>query len=210
MSDKVPKDNTVFTTKEYWVERYAEEAAEGITFDWFKKWADLKEVLGDVVARDHRILNAGCGNSTLPLDMHRDGYTRVVNVDYAPACIEQMAAMAADAGMPELEFAVGDCRALEYEDASFDCVIDKGTIDAVMAEKGDVWDPAPEMVERVEEFVREYHRVLRPGGTCIYITFGQPHFRKRYFELDEFDWSLKLHTLGDAFHYFVYVYTRKG
>lgn len=32
-----------------------------------------------------------------------------------------------------------DIRALEFEDESFDVVLDKGTMDAMLTSKGDVW-----------------------------------------------------------------------
>ena len=47
-------------------------------------------------------------------------------------------------------------------------------------------------------------RVLRkPGGVFIYLTFGQPHFRKRY--LTRPGTSLEVRALGEAFHYYLYI-----
>jgi hypothetical protein len=45
--------------------------------------------------------------------------------------------------------------------------------------------------------------VLRPGGVFIYLTFGQPHFRRRY--LTRPDTTLEICQLGEAFHYYLYV-----
>ena len=45
--------------------------------------------------------------------------------------------------------------------------------------------------------------VLKPGGVFIYLTFGQPHFRRRY--LDRPGTTLEIRKLGDAFHYFLYI-----
>ena len=47
------------------------------------------------------------------------------------------------------------------------------------------------------------HSVLKPGGVFIYLTFGQPHFRRRY--LDRPGTALEIRKLGDAFHYFLYI-----
>ena len=47
------------------------------------------------------------------------------------------------------------------------------------------------------------HSVLKPGGVFIYLTFGQPHFRRRY--LDRPGTTLEIRKLGDAFHYFLYI-----
>ena len=47
-------------------------------------------------------------------------------------------------------------------------------------------------------------RLLRPtSGVFIYITFGQPHFRRRY--LSREGWNLDIMELGETFHYYCYV-----
>ena len=46
-------------------------------------------------------------------------------------------------------------------------------------------------------------RVLRKGGVFIYLTFGQPHFRRRY--LDRPGTTLEIRKLGEAFHYYLYI-----
>ena len=47
-------------------------------------------------------------------------------------------------------------------------------------------------------------RVLRKGnGAFLYLTFGQPHFRKRY--LFRPDTTLEIKQIGDAFHYYLYI-----
>jgi ubiquinone/menaquinone biosynthesis C-methylase UbiE len=96
-----------------------------------------------------------------------------------------------------------DIRDLKFEDQSFDIVIDKGTMDALMCDRGDVWDPSPELIKEVKAEVDEVTRVLKIGGKFIYITFGQPHFRKRHLARDCWD-GIKVSTLGEAFHYFIY------
>lgn len=45
--------------------------------------------------------------------------------------------------------------------------------------------------------------VLRKGGVFIYLTFGQPHFRRRY--LNRPGTTLEVRELGEAFHYYLYV-----
>lgn len=46
--------------------------------------------------------------------------------------------------------------------------------------------------------------LLRPKtGIFIYLTWMQPHFRAPYIERQE--WTLETRTLGDAFHYFLYI-----
>ncbi|KAF3950877.1 hypothetical protein CMV_023422 [Castanea mollissima] len=57
--------------------------------------------------------------------------------------------------------------------------------------------------------LEDAHRVLKPDGIFISISFGQPHFRRPLFDSPKFTWSVEWNTFGDAFHYFFYV-LKKG
>jgi EEF1A lysine methyltransferase 4 len=47
-------------------------------------------------------------------------------------------------------------------------------------------------------------RVLRKGnGMFLYLTFGQPHFRRRF--LTRTGTTLEIQQIGDAFHYYLYI-----
>ncbi|CAO3671229.1 unnamed protein product [Umbelopsis vinacea] len=192
----IPEDPTAYKTQEYWEERYQKESPQ-VTFDWFKTYEDLKPTLNETIpSKDASILMLGCGNSTLGEDMYDDGYKNITNIDYSSTVIKQMEERCSD----RLEM---DIRDLKFEDQSFDIVIDKGTMDALMCDRGDVWDPSPELIKEVKAEVDEVTRVLKIGGKFIYITFGQPHFRKRHLARDCWD-GIKVSTLGEAFHYFIY------
>lgn len=66
-----------------------------------------------------------------------------------------------------------------------------------------------ETIRRVDSPFRMFQpsykskRVLRKGGSFIYLTFGQPHFRQRYLTRPET--TLEVKSLGDAFHYYLYI-----
>ena len=65
-------------------------------------------------------------------------------------------------------------------------------------------NPSPDVIENCTQEIDEVIRVLRPsGGIFLYLTFGQPHFRRRY--LQRPGTSLEVKELGDAFHYYLYV-----
>lgn len=51
-------------------------------------------------------------------------------------------------------------------------------------------------------------RCLKPGGRFVSITFAQPFFRKRLYARAEFNWSIKHHSYGEGFEYFMYVMTK--
>ncbi|KAJ7464463.1 S-adenosyl-L-methionine-dependent methyltransferase [Mycena latifolia] len=195
-----PTTNDLYRDKAYWNARYAAEPAEA-THDWLKTYADLAPALRALVPKDAHILILGCGNAALSQDMYADGYTRIVNVDYSPVVIEQMRARA-----PAMEWLEMDVRALAFADGSFDVAIDKSTMDALMAAKGDVWNPPQQVVDDVTAEVDEVLRTLKkPGGTFVYLTFGQPHFRRRF--LTRAGTALEVRELGGAgaFHYYLYI-----
>ncbi|KAF4593218.1 hypothetical protein EYR40_008923 [Pleurotus pulmonarius] len=105
---------------------------------------------------------------------------------------------------PELTWLEMDIRDLKFADNVFDVAIDKGTMDAMMTSKGDVWDPPAQVIEDCDREVTEVVRVLKKGtGRFIYLTFGQPHFRKRY--LTKPQTTLEVKELGDFFHYYLYI-----
>ncbi|KAI8141340.1 S-adenosyl-L-methionine-dependent methyltransferase [Fennellomyces sp. T-0311] len=204
--DVVPDDPTAYKTQAYWEERYQNEDAQ-TTFDWFKTYDELKPLLREQIPnKEASILMLGCGNSTLGEDMYKDGYKNITNIDYSKTVIENMRTRCAD--MPEMKWLEMDIRDLQFPDESFDVVIDKGTMDALMCDRGDVWDPSEELIAEVKGEVDEVVRVTKVGGVFLYITFGQPHFRKRHLQRD--CWDIKVKTMGDAFHYFFYTMRKES
>ncbi|KAF8967722.1 S-adenosyl-L-methionine-dependent methyltransferase [Flammula alnicola] len=202
MSSVLPAKNEQYGTKEYWDQRYSEEG-EGESFDWFKSYADLAELLHVFIPnKSSKILMLGCGNSRLSEDMWGDGYRNIVNTDYSKILIDQMKKRHSLL-RPEMEWHEMDVRSLVFEDETFDVAIDKGTMDAMMTVKGDVWDPPQQVIDDCTQEVDETLRVLRKGGIFIYLTFGQPHFRRRY--LQRQGTTLEIKQLGEAFHYYLYI-----
>jgi hypothetical protein len=114
----------------------------------------------------------------------------------------------------------------DFASESFDVVIDKAAMDALLSQEGDVWNPDPKVVEAAHNMLSHISRVLRNGGIHIQISFAQPHFRKKYLlgrsgtsELQgkeiyskEYDWSFSYKVSGDSssmgsFGYYVYYMT---
>ncbi|KAH9849951.1 S-adenosyl-L-methionine-dependent methyltransferase [Lenzites betulinus] len=202
MTNVLPKKNEEYGTKQYWDDRYSQES-EDSSFDWFKSYSDIADIIRELIPeKSSRILMLGCGNSTLSQDMYDDEYKNIVNTDYSGILIEKMRHKHAQT-RPEMEWHEMDIRDLKFDDDSFDVAIDKGTMDAMMTAKADVWDPPEEVIRNCTREVDEVLRVLRKGGIFIYLTFGQPHFRRRY--LDRPGTTLEIRKLGEAFHYYLYI-----
>lgn len=200
--DLLPKTNDGYARKQYWEDRYASDDA---VFDWFKSFAEIESILTELIPnKTSRILMLGCGNSPLSEQMYDAGYTNIVNIDYSANVIAKMKARTQD--RPLMTWQEMDIRSLEFPAESFDVAIDKGTMDALLAVKGDVWNPPSSAVKDCNQEVDEVLRVLIPGGLFIYLTFGQPHFRKQYLTREHT--SLEIRKLGESFHYFLYLLRR--
>ncbi|WFD21250.1 hypothetical protein MCAP1_003511 [Malassezia caprae] len=182
--------NADFQTVEYWDKRYASEAPDA-DFDWFRKYSDIREIINELVPdRSSRILMLGCGNS---------------NLDYSAVLIEKM-----QQRVPELDWRVMDIRELcENADdlggpGTWDVIIDKGTMDALMAENGSVWNPSEHVLNNVaREVDGVLHLLKHTTGLFLYFTFGQPHFRRPHMQRDA--WTIETRELGDMFHYYLYI-----
>ena len=100
---QAPPDDELclYADKRFWQDRYEREratelgggsrgsAAGDALFEWCAPWSSIRELVR-AVAPDvgGAVLELGCGSSTLALDMHRDGYSDVLAVDFAPAAVE--------------------------------------------------------------------------------------------------------------------------
>ncbi|KAF7977713.1 hypothetical protein HWV62_2986 [Athelia sp. TMB] len=133
----LPASNEDYGTQEYWEERYKKENGE-VSFDWF--------------LTPERCL------PIMHVSMYDQGWKNIVNIDYSSALIAQMKDKHS-ASRPEMEWHEMDIRKLTFEDDSFDVALDKGTMDALMTGKGDVWDPSEEVVNNVTREVSESLRI---------------------------------------------------
>ncbi|MGW4441721.1 class I SAM-dependent methyltransferase [Streptomyces sp. NPDC004100] len=97
-----------------------------------------------------KVLDIGCGPGTITADLAAlvpEG--RVTGLDRAPGILEQARATAAERGLTNTDFAVGDVHALDFPDDTF-CVVHAHQV------LQHVGDPV--------RALREMARVTRPGG----------------------------------------------
>ncbi|CAM9239499.1 unnamed protein product [Ectocarpus sp. 4 AP-2014] len=173
----LPASNLVYKAKEYWDSRFSEEKS----YDWLASYADIAEYLHEAVPKDARVLVVGCGNSGLSADMYDDGYRRVdmLSTDFSAVVIDKMRAKHL-AARPGLRWEKMDMLALAAEDASFDAVVDKAAMDALMVDKGDPWNPDQATIEQSHRMCAEVSRVLVSGGVFVQLSFEQVHFRRKF------------------------------
>ena len=113
---------------DYWDERYLKTAEQ--MFDWLESYNSLKYLIRECEPdKTARVLVLGCGNAEFSEDMYADGYINIVNIDISSVVIEQMQNRNANSTM---EYTVMDVRELKYPDNSFDFIVDKSTMDALL------------------------------------------------------------------------------
>lgn len=199
---EIPKDNSRYSDVAYWDARYRQEA----TYDWLVPYENYAYLLRKHVRQSDRILMLGCGNSPLSELLFRDGFRNVENIDYSAVVIDNMASHCDHCS--QMKWHVMDATQLRFPDSSFDVVIEKATLDAMMVRERDPWNLSEATQLQVDLVLREVSRVLRDGGRFVSITFSQPHFRGPLYAKPDFRWSLETHEFGEGFHYFYYLMTK--
>ena len=162
----------------YWDDRYSKDQQP---FDWYQRYSGIKHVISENVQKDSKVLMAGCGSSRLSEDMHDDGFTDIANIDVSRVVIDQMKARYQD--RPQLSWTAMDVTSLEHPDEFFDCVIAKGTVDAILCGEGSTANMA--------EMCKEVSRVLAPNGVFIIVSYGAPDNRRDYLEQEEYGWTVR-------------------
>ncbi|GIL54568.1 hypothetical protein Vafri_10318 [Volvox africanus] len=155
---------------EYWDERYSREPA---AFDWYQGFSGLQSILHQAFPMHATILQVGVGSSRLQEDMARAGWRHIINVDYSRVVINHM--MELHKGIHQLDYRVADVRDMpEFADCSFEGVLDKGTLDAILC--------GEQSNQNAAAMLQECFRVLKPGFPFMLVTYGDPASRLPYLE----------------------------
>jgi ubiquinone/menaquinone biosynthesis C-methylase UbiE len=123
----------------------------------FDKLRYLPELVDFGGFKGETLLEVGCGIGTDLVRFARGG-ARVTGVDLSKTAIDLAAKNFELHGLTPVELRVANAEALPYPDASFDHVYGHGVIQYTA-------DPA--------KLVRECHRVLKPGGTAIFMVYNR-------------------------------------
>lgn len=206
MSDFESEDNKNYSKPEWWDGEYA-KCSKNDQYEWYTGSYDddfIKLLCKLIPNYESKIVHFGCGISRIQETLYDKGYHNITNNDISENCIKLMK----ESDTRGMKWDVVDVlNTLPYADESFDVAIDKGTLDAIILEKADKWEIDDEAYEISGKYFDEVSRILKPGGVFIQISFGQPHFRRRIFQRDRFNWTVNVETLPPkkTFHFFAYV-----
>jgi len=215
--------NSDYKLKSYWDSRFEAEDQ----YDWLVKCNDIQQyIVPKMTSKDAKILIVGCGNSSFSADLYDCGYKNIINIDFSEVCIARMQQKHAES-RPEMSWVTMDMTELLFHDQEFDIVIDKASMDALLVDEGDVWDPEESTISIVDKMCAGISRVLKPGGLFLQITFAQTHFRTKYLQAshvlkssnqvspfeslkgycDRYNWTLDYTSVNPTtgcIHYYIY------
>ena len=168
---------------------------------------------GDGPLLGERALVLGCGMSLLCEELADARMCdNMLAVDFSPQAVEFMQARQQEreavAGGPDagarITYTEMDVRSLDAEDGSFDAVIDKATLDSLANNEDAEAD--------IARMLNESHRVLRPGGVYVCLSYGGPTTRTHMLCRKGLDWRLdgvrEVHKKKATFY--LYVLRKRG
>ncbi|XP_047377763.1 eEF1A lysine and N-terminal methyltransferase isoform X2 [Sciurus carolinensis] len=164
----LPKSSKEFGSVDYWEKFFQQRGKKA--FEWYGTYLELCGVLHKYIKPRERVLVIGCGNSELSEQLYDVGYQDIVNIDISEAVIKQMKERNASR-RPQMSFLKMDMTQMEFPDASFQVVLDKGTLDAVLT------DEEEKTLQQVDRMLAEVGRVLQ--GRETEWLFGMEEGRKQ-------------------------------
>jgi len=105
----------------------------------------------------------------------------MTNIDISFTVIKQMQDHYKEK-IPQMNYKQMDAKSLQFEEGTFDAIIDKACFDSILCGEGS----GPNS----EAMLNEVHRVLSPNGVYICITYGVPDNRIGYFNKKDYDWTV--------------------
>ncbi|XP_043722244.1 eEF1A lysine and N-terminal methyltransferase isoform X2 [Telopea speciosissima] len=192
-----------FTSKENWDKFFSIRGSDD-SFEWYAEWPSLRDQLishlsclhppsGDagapapeVAAASVQILVPGCGNSRLSEHIYDVGFRSITNIDFSKVVISDMLRRNVRS-RPGMRWRVMDMTSMQFMDESFDAVVDKGGLDALME---------PELGPKLgSQYLSEVKRVLKSGGKFICLTLAESHVLGLLFPKFRFGWKTALHAI---------------
>ncbi|KAF3456615.1 hypothetical protein FNV43_RR01269 [Rhamnella rubrinervis] len=183
-----------FTSKENWDKFFTIRGCDD-SFEWYAEWAELRDPLLSHLSDPNRtpsepaslqILVPGCGNSRLSEHVYDAGFRSVTNFDFSKVVISDMLRRNVRQ-RPDMRWRVMDMTNMQFADETFDAVLDKGGLDALME---------PELGPKLgNQYLSEVKRVLKSGGSFICLTLSETHVLGLLFSKFRFGWKMSIHAI---------------
>ncbi|NXX32778.1 MET13 protein, partial [Nicator chloris] len=204
----LPRSPAEFGSARYWDHFFRQRGQR--PFEWYGAFPELCPVLHKYVRPRDKVLVVGCGNSELSEQMYDVGMCEdIVNIDISDAVIRQMQERSAST-RPKMSYLLMDMLQMDFPDAHFQVVLDKGTLDALLTDEEEA------TLAKVDQMFAEISRVLQVGGRYLCVSLAQAHVLKKAVEyFSQEGWVVRVHQVassGDKQQFvlpvFVYVMTK--
>ena len=111
-------------------------------------------------------------------------------MDYSSVVIQKM-----QHRYPMMHWVVMDVLDMSsLDENSFDLVLDKGVMDALVTDETDQWSPNVSMTRCMCQQV--YRLLRRDGGMFVQVSFAQPHFRRLHLIPETMDDEQEVKTMS--------------
>ena len=177
-------DYTNYADKGYWLKRY--ESIE-TSYEWYDDYETIKPIIKELnIPKRSIILNIGIGNSEFSEKMYDEGYKKNYNIDFARNVIHYMKQRNKRI-RSSMIFETMDILDIEYEDEQFHAIFDKATLDCVFC--------GIDVERKINKFMNEIYRVLKPKGYFIMISNSEPEKRIKYLQNDKLKFNIMVHKI---------------
>lgn len=152
--------NFDFSSTTGWENHYQ---GDDTVIEWHSS-VQLKTIAELVPPESNNCLVVGCGNSNLPrvlYNMRRHLF--ITCLDSSPTCIDQLRKMHGATTCGRMTFVCADALIVNLGLHSFDSMVDKGLVDALMCGEG--WDGP------VSRLFQNVGKVLILGGTYLLVSY---------------------------------------
>ncbi|XP_054240360.1 eEF1A lysine and N-terminal methyltransferase isoform X2 [Indicator indicator] len=165
----LPRSPGEFGSARYW-DRFFRQRGQR-PFEWYGAFPELCPVLHKYIRPRDKVLVVGCGNSELSEQMYDTGTCEdIVNIDISDAVIRQMQERSGSK-RPKMSYLVMDMFQMDFPDAEFQVVLDKGTLDAILTDEEEA------TLVKADKMFAEISRVLQ--GRETEWLFGMEEGRKQ-------------------------------
>ena len=164
--------------QEYWENRYSWYTQE---MDWYTNFAKInKDFLIEEILKEKfpnknncKILEMGCGNSTMAFELSKLGYSDITSIDFSPTVITQMKEKYKL--VPSLKYLCVDFYRLEqfFSSHEFDIIIEKAGLDSIAVRE------SPEVPKLLLNVYEKMHYVMKPNGIVLSVSSKNPTFWKK-------------------------------
>lgn len=127
--------------------------------EWYLEGDEAAPTLMELLPTCSSVLHLGAGTSDLGRSIESTGRLAVVDIDFSSQCMQYMGET-----QPTRQHIVMDAARLAFAPHSFDCAVDKGTLDAVLANRGSA------TLAIAQSIISSALLAVVPGGTLIFIS----------------------------------------